>query len=69
MNEIRTKQVNPTFGSVTIILKAPDYVFPSEGIWGWGLNIEAPEDDRTIFLTFSQGYPITEAKVGELFAS
>ncbi|CDP13501.1 unnamed protein product [Coffea canephora] len=60
---------HPTFGSLAIIPRAPDYVFPCEGIWGWGLNIEAPEDDRTIFLTFSRGYPVTETEVRELFAS
>ncbi|GFY84585.1 hypothetical protein Acr_03g0013590 [Actinidia rufa] len=28
---------------------------------------EVPHDDRTIFLTFSKGYPISESEVGEFF--
>ncbi|KAL3497392.1 hypothetical protein ACH5RR_040124 [Cinchona calisaya] len=60
---------HPTYGSITIIPRTLDYVFPSEGIWGWALNIEVPENDRTIFLTFSRGYPVTEVEVRELFTS
>ncbi|KAI5656457.1 hypothetical protein M9H77_25250 [Catharanthus roseus] len=60
---------HPTFGPVTIIPRRPNYIFPSKGMWGWSLNIEAPVDDRTIFLTFSRGYPVTEAEVRELFCS
>lgn len=58
---------HPTFGNVTIIPRRPNYVFPSQGSSGWSLNIEVPVDDRSLFLTFSRGYPVTEEEIRELF--
>ncbi|KAL7166290.1 hypothetical protein ACSBR2_037046 [Camellia fascicularis] len=34
-------------------------------LWGWSHEIKVPADDRTMFLTFSRGYPVSEVK--ELF--
>ena len=47
---------DPTFGPKSIIPRHLDYVFPSKGIWGWSLKIEATVDDRIAFLTFSKAY-------------
>lgn len=60
---------HPVYGSITVIPRTMEYVFASEGIWGWKMNIEAPLDDRTLFLTFSRGYSVTESEVRELFSS
>ncbi|KAA8521558.1 hypothetical protein F0562_012231 [Nyssa sinensis] len=58
---------HPTFGSITVIPQGHDYHLPLGELWGWSLNLEVPVDDRTMFLTFSRGYPVTEDEVKELF--
>lgn len=60
---------HPTFGPIVVIPRSPDYVIPNGGLWGWSISTEAPVDDRTMFLTFSRGYPVTEEEVKELFNS
>ncbi|XP_060216525.1 uncharacterized protein LOC132644008 [Lycium barbarum] len=56
----------------SVIPRALDYTLsnkkgPLDTIWS--LKPEAQVDDRTMFLTFSKGYPVTEAEVIELFNS
>ncbi|MCD7467344.1 hypothetical protein HAX54_004751 [Datura stramonium] len=60
---------HPTFGSITVVPRSLDSLIPSRGLWGWSLKTDAPLDDRTLFLTFSRGFPVTEAEVKELFNS
>ncbi|KAL9680395.1 hypothetical protein QQ045_018274 [Rhodiola kirilowii] len=43
------------------------YVTCIEGDNGRGATSEVPPDDRTIFLTFSKGYPISKSEVREFF--
>ncbi|KAF3521873.1 hypothetical protein F2Q69_00048345 [Brassica cretica] len=43
-------------------------VFPiPSGIWGWNASCIATENDRTLFLTFSRGFPVSEAEVRLVF--
>lgn len=58
---------HPIFGTLTIVPRAMDYDFPSGGLWGWNPTNNASEDDRTMFLTFSRGFPVTRDEVKELF--
>ncbi|KAM3309080.1 hypothetical protein P3S67_010824 [Capsicum chacoense] len=60
---------HPTFGAITVVPRSLDSIIPSRGLWGWSLKNDAPVDDRTMFLTFSRGFPVTEAEVKELFNS
>ncbi|GMI89292.1 hypothetical protein like AT3G45200 [Hibiscus trionum] len=55
------------FGSVTIVPRAMDHDFPIGGLWGWHPSNNFTEDDRTLFLTFSRGFPVTEEEIRELF--
>ncbi|OMO90859.1 hypothetical protein COLO4_18841 [Corchorus olitorius] len=55
------------FGSVTIEPRAMDHHFPVGGLWGWHPSNNVSEDDRTVFLTFSRGFPVSEDEVRELF--
>lgn len=57
---------HPTYGPVTIIPRPPDYVLNSKINWAVEA-VKTPVDDRTMFLTFSRGYPVTEAEVRGLF--
>ncbi|CAA7039729.1 unnamed protein product [Microthlaspi erraticum] len=67
---------HPTFGSINVM---PDFdvgdniissnnlfIFPS-GIWRWNASSIATENDRTMFITFSRGFPVSHAEVKELF--
>lgn len=58
---------HPIFGSLMIFPYSSDRCLPTEGLWGWSLAMNAPAEDRTLFLTFSKGHPVTEAEVRELF--
>ena len=58
---------HPLFGSIEIFLLPLNFTLPVEGLWGWKLNFEAPIDDRTIFLTFSRGFPVSEDEAKEFF--
>lgn len=60
---------HPVFGSVTIInpMFSSDHGIPTGGLWGWHPYIELSVDDRTMFLTFSRGFPVSEEEVKELF--
>ncbi|XP_060174333.1 uncharacterized protein LOC132605037 [Lycium barbarum] len=60
---------HPTYGAITVVPRTLDSIIPSRGLWGWSLKSDAPVDDRTMFLTFSRGFPVTEAEVKELFNS
>ncbi|XP_016451868.2 uncharacterized protein LOC107776482 [Nicotiana tabacum] len=64
--------LNSTFGAITVVPRTLDCIIPTKN--GpldsfWFLNPVVPVDDRTLFLTFSKGYPVTEADVIELFNS
>ncbi|GLT43622.1 hypothetical protein SLA2020_175600 [Shorea laevis] len=58
---------HPLFGAVAIMPRAISNDFPPGGLWGWHSTNNATEDDRTMFLTFSRGFPVTEDEVRELF--
>lgn len=66
---------HPTFGSINVIPCVDPLnnlsnrnVFPiPSGIWGWNASCIATENDRTLFLTFSRGFPVSEAEVKLLF--
>ncbi|KGN62945.1 uncharacterized protein LOC101208140 [Cucumis sativus] len=59
---------HPIFGSITIIPKSLDQDFPTGGLWGWpSADAGMSEDDRTLFLTFSRGFPVTAEEVKGLF--
>ncbi|KAJ0030344.1 hypothetical protein Pint_12380 [Pistacia integerrima] len=60
---------HPLFGGVTIVPRAMDFDFPAGGLWGWSPtnNNNVSEDERTMFLTFSRGFPVSENEVRELF--
>ena len=58
---------NPTFGSLEIYVLPMNYTIPSKGNWGWKLKFEAPIDDRTLFLTFSRGFPVSEMEAKMFF--
>ncbi|XP_021277622.1 uncharacterized protein LOC110411686 [Herrania umbratica] len=55
------------FGRVTIVPRAMDHGFLVGGLWGWHPSNNVSEDDRTLFLTFSRGFPVSEDEVRELF--
>ncbi|XP_010412556.1 PREDICTED: uncharacterized protein LOC104698867 [Camelina sativa] len=57
---------HPTFGSINVMLDNNSFFIPN-GLWGWNANCIATENDRTLFLTFSRGFPVTHAEVYELF--
>ncbi|OIT06245.1 PREDICTED: uncharacterized protein LOC109219477 [Nicotiana attenuata] len=64
--------LNSTFGSIEVVPRTLDYIIPTEeGPLDsfWSLNPAVPVEDRTLFLTFSKGYPVTEAEVIDLFNS
>ncbi|KAJ6924746.1 hypothetical protein NC652_017884 [Populus alba x Populus x berolinensis] len=60
---------HPVFGDVTILARSVDNDFPAGGLWGWDPALTVPENDRTMFLTFSRGFPVTNEEVTELFTS
>ncbi|KAG5223558.1 Rho guanine nucleotide exchange factor [Salix suchowensis] len=60
---------HPVFGDVTILARPVDNDFPAAELWGWDPARAVPENDRTMFLTFSRGFPVTKEEVAELFTS
>ncbi|KAJ8751635.1 hypothetical protein K2173_025791 [Erythroxylum novogranatense] len=58
---------HPVFGNVIILPRAVDNEFPTGGLWGWEANNNITEDERTMFLTFSRGFPVTKEEVTDLF--
>ncbi|KAJ6743680.1 hypothetical protein OIU85_017606 [Salix viminalis] len=60
---------HPIFGDVTILERPVDNDFPAGELWGWDPARAVPENDRTMFLTFSRGFPVTKEEVAELFTS
>lgn len=59
---------HPVFGAVNIF---PGFVadfIPTGGLWGWKPSIELSVDDRTMFLTFSRGFPVSVEEVKKLFS-
>ncbi|EEF46977.1 uncharacterized protein LOC8259466 [Ricinus communis] len=59
---------HPIFGNVTVTPRSLDFNYPAGGLWGWGPNNNVSEDERTMFLTFSRGFPVTIEEVTELFS-
>ncbi|KAF2592378.1 hypothetical protein F2Q70_00043577 [Brassica cretica] len=66
---------HPTFGSINVMPSVAsldnfssrnEFPIPS-GIWGWNASCIATENDRTLFLTFSRGFPVSEAEVRLVF--
>ncbi|KAM1134477.1 hypothetical protein ACFX19_044301 [Malus domestica] len=60
---------NRLFGSVKIVNpnSSINHGVPTGGIWGWSPFLELSVDDRTMFLTFSRGFPVSQDEVKELF--
>ncbi|CAN7104581.1 unnamed protein product [Brassica rapa subsp. narinosa] len=66
---------HPTFGSINVMPSVASLdnfssrnLFPiPSGIWGWNASCIATENDRTLFLTFSRGIPVSEAEVRLVF--
>ncbi|CAL1375066.1 unnamed protein product [Linum trigynum] len=65
---------HPVFGNLTVSSPASRgrngsvLVPPPTDVWGWDPNSSgASEDDKTLFLTFSRGFPVTKEEVTELF--
>ncbi|GMQ09532.1 hypothetical protein CsSME_00052870 [Camellia sinensis var. sinensis] len=58
---------HPVFGNITVISLPLNHHLLTGGLWGWSHEIKVLVDDRTMFLTFSRGYPISESEVKELF--
>ncbi|KAE8701599.1 putative Concanavalin A-like lectin protein kinase family protein [Hibiscus syriacus] len=58
---------HPLFGNVTIVPRAMDHDFPIGGLWGWHPCNNVTEDERTLFLTFSRGFLVSEDEIREVF--
>lgn len=59
---------HPLFGDLTVVTQPLDSdLIPTAEMWGWHPTNDVPEDDRTMFLTFSRGFPVSEEEVRELF--
>ncbi|KAH7574138.1 hypothetical protein ACOSP7_008161 [Xanthoceras sorbifolium] len=58
---------HPVFGDVTVVPRALNYNLLTVALWGWDPDSNVSEDDRTMFLTFSRGFLVTETEVRELF--
>lgn len=54
----------PLFGGITI-MNSSSSGFCAGGLWDWQPGVS--EDDRTMFLTFSRGFPVLEEEVKEVF--
>lgn len=70
---------HPTFGHINVM--RPDvldgdntfnhnnsFLFP-KGVWEWNDHCMESENDRTMFITFSRGFPVSQAEVKELFTN
>lgn len=59
---------HPLFGDLTVVTQPMDNdLIPTAELWGWHPTNEVSEDDRTMFLTFSRGFPVSEEEVRKLF--
>ncbi|XP_059460354.1 uncharacterized protein LOC132189624 [Corylus avellana] len=62
---------HPLFGAITVVLTpvSSSTGFSAGGLWDWqpADGHDVSEDDRTMFLTFSRGFPVLEEEVKELF--
>ncbi|WCJ30264.1 hypothetical protein M5689_011834 [Euphorbia peplus] len=58
---------HPVFGSVNIVPRAINFDISVGGLWGWDPSEGIAEDDKTMFLTFSRGFPVTKEEVANLF--
>ncbi|KAF3447126.1 hypothetical protein FNV43_RR12306 [Rhamnella rubrinervis] len=59
---------HPLFGALTVVTQPMDNdLISTTELWGWHPTNEISEDDRTMFLTFSRGFPVSEEEVRELF--
>ncbi|WZZ22633.1 hypothetical protein YC2023_124020 [Brassica napus] len=56
---------HPTFGNINVM--RPD--LGSGGLWEWNDHSMESENDRTMFITFSRGFPVSQAEVKELFTN
>ncbi|KAJ7966170.1 Rho guanine nucleotide exchange factor [Quillaja saponaria] len=60
---------HPLFGSLTIMPNKPiGNDISEEKLWGWIPSDDVSMDDKTLFLTFSRGFPVTKEEVIELFS-
>lgn len=61
---------HPVFGNVNIVNRPMDYDIPTGGLWGWDqVADDGTEEDRTMFLTFSRGFPVFQQEVRDLFTN
>ncbi|CAN1760939.1 hypothetical protein LINPERHAP1_LOCUS7725 [Linum perenne] len=58
---------HPLFGDLTITPRNFDGFVPAGGLWAWEPTNNGTDDDKTLFLTFSRGFPVTKDEVMELF--
>ncbi|KAK9725417.1 hypothetical protein RND81_05G142000 [Saponaria officinalis] len=58
---------HPTFGTLEIYPLPLTSRKPTESPRGWAFKFEALVDDRTLFLTFSRGFPVTEEEAKQFF--
>ncbi|KAG7554892.1 hypothetical protein ISN44_As11g010920 [Arabidopsis suecica] len=66
---------HPTFGSINVMpdivvgdkIYNNNIVLCSHGLWGWNANCIATDIERTMFLTFSRGFPVSQAEVKSFF--
>ncbi|XP_021847022.2 uncharacterized protein [Spinacia oleracea] len=58
---------HPIFGLLEIKIMPLSIIVPVRGLRGWDLKFEAPIDDRTLFLTFSRGFPVPQTEVQQFF--
>ncbi|KAK9946020.1 hypothetical protein M0R45_011503 [Rubus argutus] len=59
---------HPVFGALNIFPGFVEDFIPTGGLWGWKPTIELSVDDRTMFLTFSRGFPVSVEEVKKLFS-
>ncbi|XP_010453164.1 PREDICTED: uncharacterized protein LOC104735134 [Camelina sativa] len=63
---------HPTFGSINVIADGENLFnnnlsFCSHGLWGWNSNCIATDNERTMFITFSRGFPVSQEEVKHFF--
>ncbi|XP_065851156.1 uncharacterized protein [Euphorbia lathyris] len=58
---------HPVFGGVSIVPRPTVFNIPLGGLCGWDPSKPVSEDDRTILLTFSRGFPMTKEEVEDFF--
>ncbi|EOA19578.1 hypothetical protein CARUB_v10002669mg [Capsella rubella] len=62
---------HPTFGSINVMPDIDVYnnhlSLCSHGLWGWNANCIATENERTMFITFSRGFPVSQEEVKHFF--